>query len=292
MKWKLVKIHFQSFLGRPLFWNPYCLPIGIFLYYFSFTFLLEWVHLFCNHAPNPSRADVVRAGCMHACVASMGVDDWLLCCRYVCRFPTGESNVSPLPVLGPFFFTGFLSQPGLVGSLCQSASARGHPQFGEELWVHHPSHPGVRGRQWRLYSAPHRLGKTSSLSSLLLFIPSQTGEWVSGLRQTWQQIYFILSWYLGPVPLSFRALSLDLYDTIEFSKKKSFCIVLSSFYIWLSALCTKLVERSKDNPISILLYSFVLVFFFSVCLFVCSWPPLKKKHKNYLRNILNFFKKT
>lgn len=228
------------------------------------------MHLFCNHAPNPSRADVVRAGCMHACVASMGVDDWLLCCRYVCRFPTGESNVSPLPVLGPFFFTGFLSQPGLVGSLCQSASARGHPQFGEELWVHHPSHPGVRGRQWRLYSAPHRLGKTSSLSSLLLFIPSQTGEWVSGLRQTWQQIYFILSWYLGPVPLSFRALSLDLYDTIEFSKKE---ILLHSSVQFLHLIVCSLYQagwkgqrQSYFHPS--LFFCSCFFFFLCVCLFV------------------------
>lgn len=100
-------------------------------------------------------------------------DDWLLCCRYVCCFSTGKSDVSPFPVLGPVFLKGFLSQPRFFRSFCQSAPAHCDPQFREELWFHHSSYPGVCGRQRHLHSASHRLGKAVFLAS---FHSQQTRE--------------------------------------------------------------------------------------------------------------------
>ena len=47
------------------------------------------------------------------------------------------------------------------------------PQFREELWFHHSSHPGVRGRQRHLHSASYRLGETLFLAS---FHSQQTRE--------------------------------------------------------------------------------------------------------------------
>lgn len=171
------------------------------------------MNLLCGWAPHHCRAHAVRAGCMDVCVISISSNDWLLCCRYVCRFSTGKSNVPPFPVLGPFFFTRFFSQPRFFRSFCQSTSAHCDPQFREKLRFYHPSHPGVCGRQRHLYSAPHCLGEINSLSSWLLFIPSQTGQWISWLRHTYKQTVFLLSWLLGPVSCPF-----PLYGGIELSE--------------------------------------------------------------------------
>lgn len=125
----------------------------------------------------PIPAGLPSEGYLRAvCGTRMSCDDWLLCCRYVCCFSTGKSNVSPFSVLGPFFLKGFLSQPRFLRSFGQSVPARCDPQFREELWFHHPSHPGVCGRQRHLHSASYRLGKNDSLSFWLVFVPSQTGE--------------------------------------------------------------------------------------------------------------------
>lgn len=161
----------------------------------------EWI-CFIPQCPS-CRPHAVCAGCTDVCVLSSGFNDWLLCCRYVCRVSIGKSNVPPFPVLGPFFFARFFSQPRFFSSLCQSTSAHCDPQFREKLRFYHPRHPGVCGRQRHLYSAPYCLGRTNSLSSLLVFTPSQTGQCTSWQRHIYKQTVFLLSWRLGPVSCPF-----------------------------------------------------------------------------------------
>lgn len=151
----------------------------------------------CSQAPSHGRADALWADCTDICVIRIGFDAWLLCCRYVCCFSTGESNVPPFPVLGPFFFTRLLSQPRFISSVRQSTSACCDPQFWEELWFYHPSHPGVCGRQWHLHGAPYCLGKTTSLSSSFISTPTHPGKWISWEADLW--VVFPLSWHWRPV---------------------------------------------------------------------------------------------